>query len=52
MARMTLLYALHKRGGGWGGGGGAEEESLHGAQYLSSTERETTPLLNWKYLND
>ena len=46
---MTLLYALHKRGGGRGG---EEEESLHGAQYLSSTERETTPLLNWKYLND
>ena len=49
MARMTLLYALHKRGGG---GGGGEEERLHGAQYHSSTERETTPLLNWKYLND
>ena len=34
---MTLLYALHKRGGGRGG---EEEESLHGAQYHSSTERE------------
>ena len=37
---------------GVGEGGGAEEESLHGAQYHSSTERETTPLLSWKYLND
>ena len=28
------------------------EESLQGAQFHSSTERETTPLLNWKYLSD